>query len=261
MAENTENKKVATSRERMLAKAQERWPERRFVPSGTESAQNAQGQEEAIDNLDDAIMEMLDEMSARQEAYDTENAKIRGLVASDPSSADFIQKWIETGDPRTALVEVFGDELGMSDEGREKFKEQFDSWKTRRDENSRLEQEAQANWDNSLQALEDWGNARGLTMEQKRDVMLRLLAITFNGMENKYTAEDFDLAFNAINHDVDVDAARREGEVQGRNAKIAASRRDRSLAGAMPPTVPGGQGSRVNEKMPKSSNSPWAGIK
>ena len=99
-------------------------------------------------------------------------------------------------------------------------------------------------------------------MEQKRDVMLRLLAITFNGMENKYNAEDFDLAYNAINHDTDVAAARAEGEVAGRNEKIAAARRDRNASVAMPPAPIGSQGGRARERnIAPKADSPWAGIK
>ena len=88
-------------------------------------------------------------------------------------------------------------------------------------------------------------------MEQKRDVMLRLLAIAFNGMENKYSTEDFDLALNAINHDSDVATARQEGEVAGRNERIAAARRDRTAAGNMPPAPTGRQGGAMSEPRPK----------
>ena len=255
MANNKKNKKPS-SRENLLSRARERYPDRKFADLDAAEPQ------EGVSDLDDAINEMLEDYSTRQATYDQNNARLSELLMSDPSAAEFVQKWVETGDPRTALVETFGDELGMSEEGQAKFKDQLAGWRERKSANDALEAEAEKNWQDSLTALEEWGNAKGLDLEQKRDVMLRLLAITFNGMENKYAAEDFDLAWNAINHDSDVEAARAEGEVAGRNAKIVANRRDRQTAGTMPPAPTGGQGAATKERKPQAGEeNPWAGIK
>lgn len=245
-----------SSREALLARARERFPDRTFADLDATEPQ------EGVSDLDDAINEMLEDYTTKQASYDESDSKLRELLLSDPSSAEFIQAWMESGDPRTALVQTFGDELGMSEEAQGNFKGELDSWRERKSENDRLEAEAKTNWDNSLSALEEWGDAKGLSLEQKRDVMLRLLAITFNGMENKYSAEDFDIAYNAINHDTDVAAARAEGEVAGRNEKIAAARRDRNASVAMPPAPIGSQGGRARERnIAPKADSPWAGIK
>ena len=244
-----------SARESLLSRARERYPDRTFADIGAEPA-------EGTADLDEAINDMLTDFSTKQAAYDENNGKLRDLLISDPSAAEFVQKWVETGDPRTALVETFGDDLGMSEEGQAKFKDQLSGWRERKSANDALEAEAESNWQASLQALEDWGNGKNLSLEQKRDVMLRLLAITFNGMENKYSAEDFDLALNAINHDTDVAAARQEGEVAGRNERIAAARRERTAAASMPPAPTGRQGGAMAEPKPATGpSSPWAGIK
>ena len=250
MAES-DNKKAVSSREDMLNRARERYPDRTFADLDA-----AQPQEGAAD-LDDAIDEMLQEYASKQATYDENNARLSELLMSDPSAAEFVQKWVETGDPRTALVETFGDDLGMSEEGQARFKEQLSGWRERKAANDALESEAEGNWQASLSALEEWGNAKGLSLEQKRDVMLRLLAITFNGMENKYAAEDFDMAYKAMGYDNDVAAARAEGEVAGRNERIAAARRDRSTAGAMPPAAAGSQGGRTRERRPAREGDIW----
>ena len=253
--EETDNTTKPTSRENLLSMARERYPDRTFSDIGAEP-------QEGVSDLDDAINEMLQEYATKQATYDENNNRLRDLLLTDPSAAEFIQKWIETGDPRTALVETFGDDLGMSEEAQANFKGELDGWRERKNANDALEAEAENNWQASLSALEEWGNGKGLSLEQKRDVMLRLLAITFNGMENKYSTDDFDIAYNAINHDTDVAEARAEGEVAGRNAKIEAARRDRNAATAMPPTAVGGQGGAARERRPRpESNSPWAGIK
>ena len=252
----SEQKNTISSRESLLARARERFPDRQFADlDATEIP-------EGVADLDEAINEMLEDLTTKQATYDEKNNRLSELLMTDPDSAEFIQKWVETGDPRTALVETFGDDLGMSEEGQANFKSQLDAWRERKQANDALNEQAEANWNKSLEDLESWGDSKGLSLEQKRDVMLRLLAIAFNGMENKYTPEDFDLALNAINHDADVAAAKVEGEVKGRNEKIAAARRDRNTSGSMPPAIPGGQGAKVVEKAPApKSSSPWAGIR
>lgn len=253
---NSEEQVKTSSRGSLLARARERFPDRSFADLDATEPQ------EGVSDLDDAINEMLEEYSTKQADYDQKNARLVELLTTDPDSAEFVQKWIETGDPRTALVETFGDDLGISEESAAAFSGQLESWRERKKANDALNEEAESNWQKSLSDLESWGDAKGLSLEQKRDVMLRLLSIAFNGMVNKYGPEDFDLAYNAINHDVDVAAARQEGEVAGRNEKIAAARRDRNAVSAMPPAIPGGQGARAREKTPVAeSSSPWAGVR
>lgn len=250
-----EKNTAPSSRERMLQRARERYPDRTFADIG------ATEMPEGVSDLDDAIDEMLEDLIAKDAAGAENNQRLVELLASDPTAAEFLQRWIDTKDPRTAIIETFGDDLGMTEEGKANFKEQLESWRARKAENDKINAEADDNWAASLAALEEWGNAKGLSLEQKRDVMLRLLAIAMNGQENKYNAEDFDLAYNAINHDADVAQAREAGEVAGRNAKISAARRERNVAGTMPPASNGGQGGAAVERRPKNDESPWRGIR
>ena len=245
-----EENKTPSSRENLLSRARERFPDRTFADIGAEP-------QEGNADLDDAINEMLEDLTTRQATYDENNARLSELLMSDPTAAEFVQKWMETGDPRTALVETYGDDLGMSEESRAAFQSQLEGWRERKAANDAIEAEAQSNWDASLAALEEWGDAKGLSIEQKRDVMLRLLAVTFNGMENKYAAEDFDMAWNAMNYDNAVASARAEGQVAGRNERIAAARRDRNAVNGLPPATAGAQGGRSRERKPKGEGDIW----
>lgn len=233
----------------MLDRAREKFPDRTFADLGAEP-------QEGVADLDDAINEILEDLTSRQTTYDENNDKLVNLFGSDPAAAEFVQKWIETGDPRTALVEVFGDDLGMSEEAQAGFKDQLNSWRERKAANDALEAQAEANWQESLAAVIEWGNAKGLSQDQERDIMIRLLGITFNGMENKYGPEEFDMVWNAMNHDADVAAARAEGEVSGRNEKIAAARKGAAVASVLPPAG-GGQGARTAERKPKGEGDIW----
>ena len=238
----------------MLDRAREQFPDRTFADLGAEP-------QEGVADLDDAINEMLEDYATRQATYDEKNNKLVELLGSDPSSAEFIQKWVETGDPRSALIEAFGDDLGMSDEAKEGFKDQLTGWRERKAENDALAAESEANWNKSLEDLDAWGDERGISFDQKRDIMLRLLAVTSNGIVNKYGADDFEMALHSMNYDNDVAAARAAGEVAGRNERIAAERRVRAEANAMPPAGPGSQGGRAAEKKPDVKKSVWADVR
>lgn len=246
----------ATAREKMLALARDRFPERNFA--------DLDAQEPAADvaDLDEAINEIIEGYATQQAEMDEKNSRLVELLKTDPDSVDVFLDWMDNGDFRSAIVNVFGDELGISEEAGQKFKEGLEGWREKRQAAATLEEESRANWENSLAELSKWGDAKGLSVEQMRDVMLRLLAITYSGMENKYTADDFDLAFNAQNYSNDVAAARQAGEVAGRNARMAETRRERAGAGGMPPVAAGSQGGFTRERAPKrESDSPWAGVK
>ena len=239
----------------MLDLAREKFPDRTFADLDATEPQ------EGVADLDDAIDEMLQAYATRQAADDENNSKLKQLLGTDPDIGEVMQSWIETGDPRVAIVERFGDDLGMGEEARERFKDNLNGWRERKAANDALESEAESNWQESLQKLAAWGEAKGLSFEQQRDVMLRLLAVTFNGMENKYGEDDFNMALHSMNCDADVAAARAAGEVAGRNARIAAERRVRSEAGVMPPAGAAGQGGRATERKPEGVKSVWADVK
>ena len=243
-----------SSRDRLMSLASERYPDRHW------KGQIGQDGQEGQDELEDAIYEMITDYSTRQATYDENNGKLRDLLMSDPDCAELMQKWVETGDVRVALVEKFGDELGMSEQAKEQFKGNLDSWRQRKAENDRLTAESEANWNASLEALNSWGDSKGLSMEQKADVMGRLLAITFNGMENKYGQDDFELALKALNYDTDVENAREEGMVAGKNAKINTVKRGRAAAANMPPASTGGQGMRGKEPEAPKPKSVWENL-
>ncbi len=252
-----ENAAAMSPHEQLLKRASERYPDRRFAGQTDQNGQNGQ------DDLEQAIIDMLSESDASIAENNDKNAKLVELFTGDPKCGEFVTRWVETGDPRAALVEVFGDELGdlSTEEGRGQFSESLKSWRSKKEENSKRDKEAEANWDKTLKDLEEWGNAKGLDDEKKAQVIGRLMSVAANAVMNIYTPADFDMVVKEMNYDNDVAAARQEGEVAGRNAKIAEKRRERAAQGAMPPAL-SGQGIRSKEAKPavEKPESPWEGI-
>lgn len=131
------------------------------------------------------------------------------------------------------------------------------------EEHPGMDEESQANWQKSLEDLDAWGDSKGLDNDKKAEVALRLISLVANGLMNIYRPEDFDMVLKDMNYDSAVAAARQEGEVAGRNAKMTETRRTRANAGDMPPTL-SGQGVRSVEKTPpepEKERSVFSGIK
>lgn len=253
-----EKKAEMTPHDRLLEMASSRYPDRRY------RGQIGQDGQEGQDDLEQAILDMLSESDARQKETDSKNEQLVKLFKNDPSAGEFLTRWVQSGDPRVALVEVFGDDLAElgTEEGRGKFAESLKGWRDRRAENDRMNAESDANWQKSLEDLDAWGDSKGLDNDKKAEVALRLIAIAANGLQNIYRPEDFDMVLKDMNYDSDVAAARQEGEVAGRNAKMTETRRARAKAGDMPPTL-SGQGGRSIEAKPEEPEKPksvWAGV-
>ena len=241
-----------TPREQMLARAGKRYPDRRFA------GQVGEDGVEGTDDLEQAVLDMLAEDEQTITNYQDKSQTLSRMLREDPQVGEFVSLWVETGDPRGALVQTFGDELeGIStEEGREKFQQQLTDWRARRDESRRIEEERDTKWQASLDALDKWGDANGLDNDQKAQIMAKLLDVAAGGLMNEFGDEDFEFARKGLNYDADVETARSEGVVAGRNEKIEAQRLERGTANAMAPALAGGKGIRTTpEKVEKPYNA------
>lgn len=256
----SDNEKVMSAREKLMSRAQQRYPDRKYTSLDGESGENGA---ETIDDLDESINEMMDEMGLQIEENNAKNKQLLDMLYRDPKIADFIDAWMEYGSPEPALVEVFGDELETlaTPEGREKFRQNWDNWRGRRDESERLQKEADANWDSFLQRLDAWGDGKSLDNDTKAKVAIRLIDVKQKGETNSYDEEDFDMALKALRYEDAVNNARQEGIVNGRNQRIEANRRERGRTAGMPPSISGGRGMSLPTPKPKDDNNPFAGLK
>lgn len=247
-----DNKKVTNYRDELLSKARSKYPDRSFDDQDGQDGQN----------LERAIFEMLNESEGQLSEINARNDEMLRLFTDNPDAAEFVNEWARTGDPRSALISTFGDDLSdlATEEGRGKFKDSLSAWREKKAENERMNAEADANWDQSLADLEQWGNEHGLDVKQKIQVLMRLVTVTANGVMNKYGPADFDMAVKEMSFDSAVSDARHEGEVAGRNARIKEQRRTRNSTLANPPSITGGQGMRVAEQKPVQPKSVWSGL-
>lgn len=254
--EQNENQPVKSRRELIAERMQAMYPDRDYVNGNGENGESGE------DVLQQAVLDALQGYSDSENEYKAKNELMNNLFFGDPLAAEFVTRWSEDGDPRAALVETFGDDLESlgTEEGRSQFKNQLQNWRERKAENDRLNQEAQQNWDKTLEAAEQYRQEHNLTVKQMAEIVIRLVSITANGLVNKYGPEEFDMITRIQNYDNDINEARRAGEVAGRNAHIEENKRRRQSASALPPSL-GGQGMRVPENKPEPEEKPfWDGI-
>lgn len=248
--EAIENKEVMTSRDRIRDRYAKKYPERDFTT------------EESASVLDDEIIAELEAYDAELEGYRSNDKRLKDLFNSDPRSGRFMVNWAaEGGNPIQYLLDIFGPELVdalQSEEGRAKILESTNKYLEQKAENEKGEAERLANYEQSINDLVAFADEKGISEEQAVEVFEKVNQIAFDVIDGKYTRDAFEMAYNAMNYSTDVESARREGEVAGRNAKIEEKLAKVEKPLDMPPAV-GGQGAAVSEQ-PKAKKSNMFGL-
>lgn len=241
------NENVKTSRERIIDRYAQKYPEKDFAS------------EESAGMVDDEIIAELEKFDAELEGYRGNDKKIKDLFNSDPRSANFMVSWMAGGgNPIQYLLEIFGPELQEaleSEEGRAKIVDSTNKWLERKATEEAGEAERMANYKQSVNDLVAFASEKGISDEQAMQVFEKVNQIGFDVIEGKYTREAYEMAYNAMNYASDVETARKEGEVAGKNAKIEEKLAKVEKPIDMPPSV-GGQGAAVPEapREKKSNN-------
>lgn len=242
---NTEG--VKTSRERIRERLVKEYPDTDF---------NA---ENASDVEDDSIVSLLEKYDAELEGYRSNNDRVSKLFDSDPRAGKFFVNWMASGgNPIQYLLDIFGPDLAdamASEEGRAKIVESTNKYLERKAENEKGEAERMANYEQSINELTAFAEEKGLTEEQAVSVFEKVNQIAFDAIDGKYSREAYEMAYKAMNYDGDVEKARTEGEVTGRNAKIEERLGKVNKKPEMPPSL-GGQGGAVAEAAPKKTVDP-----
>lgn len=242
---NTEG--VKTSKERIRERLVKEYPDTDF---------NA---ENASDVESDSIVSLLEKYDAELEGYRSNNDRVSKLFDSDPRAGRFFVNWMASGgNPIQYLLDIFGPELTEameSEEGRAKIVESTNKYLERKAENDKRAAEVMANYEQSVNDLTAFAEEKGLSEEQAVSVFEKVNQIAFDAVDGKYTREAYEMAYKAMNYDGDVEKARTEGEVTGRNAKIEERLGKVNKKPEMPPSL-GGQGGAVAEPAPRRGGDP-----
>lgn len=205
MAENQPKTKKEMFGERMKAK----YPDREFAD---EEAMYGQ-----INDDYDAYEKDLGELRDRE-------SKLTDMFSKDPRSARFITDMAKGEDPFIGVIENLGID-GVTDlindpSKQEAYAEANKKYLERLARENDMAADFEKNIAESMDVLEKIQQERGLGDETVDAAMNLLISISNDAVVGKFSPESIDMALKAVTHDADMENARTEGTVAGRNAKI-----------------------------------------
>lgn len=170
--------------------------------------------------------------------YRDRESRLNDLLTKDPKSAQFLTDLAKGNDPWLAVIERLGID-GITDlmndpSKQSEYAEANKKYVERIAKEKSLEEEYERNFSESMALLDEIQRESNLSddiMDAAYDLVVK---IAHEAILGKFTRETIDMALNAINHDADVENARTEGTIAGRNAKIAEKLRKRDGGDGVP---------------------------
>lgn len=201
--------------------------------------------------------------------YRDSNNKLNEMFKENPESAYFLNSMADPNEKMgVTLLRYFGPlfKAAIEDptpENQEAFTNALEEHAERLKEDERLQEEFDNNITESEAVISEWADRKGLNEDELNGVRDCITKMFTDYLQGKVTTDILDAAYKSINYENDVNKARKEGEVQGRNEQITEKLR-KTEGDGIPAIVGGG---RANTK-PKddflkaaSRPDPWASAK
>ncbi len=209
MAENQSPAPSKSKREKFGERLKQKYPDREYADD-----------EALFGQIDDDYADYDNQLNE----YKDRESKLADLFAKDPKNAEFITDMAKGNDPWIAVLERLGID-GVTDllndpEKQAEYAEANKKYVERLAKEKTLEEEYQKNFAESMDLLEKIQTERQLGDETVDAAMDLVMKIANEAVVGKFTEEPINMALNAVTHDADVQNARTEGTVAGRNAKI-----------------------------------------
>ncbi len=258
--ETTEKQSIVDYKSQILDRMKSRYPDRDF--DEVESPDGISSKSRLEESIAEALADdenRISELAEKQKTYEADAEVLSDIFHKSPRSAVFLTALAATGNPAVAIYKAYGsDALKALEDGKasEFITEMEAKDAAEREADARYEQEKEANLKASFEALDAWGNEKGLSDDDKVNVFMRFYNILQDAASGKYSVDLFEMGWKADHYGEDVENARHEGEVTGRNAKIQEMARKRRDTQSLPPSLYG-QGVREEEKQKKVNDDPW----
>lgn len=226
-----------TRREAFAERLREKHPEKEF------------GDDEALFSQ---IGEDYDAYDKSMASYKKDEEELMNLFTADPRAASFLTDWRAGQDPAVALMRRFGPELRDALDDPDKvdaLAEAQADYLERIAKNKELEKQYEDNLRVSLEHLDKAVSEGNLTDEEIDAAMDKLKQVSMDFIVGKISPETIDLFLKSANYDKDVEAARYDGEVNGKVAQ-AEERLRKPGYSQLPPTLGGGS---VKPQAPRKS--------
>lgn len=190
---------------------------------------------------DDTFMGQLaddyDSNEQRIKEYEDRERRMSDLFTEDPRSARMLIAWSEGQDPLVSLMQEYGDDIREALDDPERMEQMAEAnrvYLERVAKSKALEDEYEKNIQESLGLISNLQEKGGVPEEEMDKAVELLTNIVRDGIVGKFSEDSLQMALKALGHDTDVEEARLEGEVKGRNAKIEEKLRAKSKGDGLP---------------------------
>lgn len=203
---------------------------------------------------------VLDELEQGNKRYKDFSDKLMRRFQEDPDEAQAILDYVDGMPLIAAIRKNKGDEamsMKEGDDGWEDFQKAGADRKKRFEEQQALVDEIMKNSKESEEVISKFIDDSGLDDEQKNQIIEQIQKDLEDLSRGRITPDILNRYMLAKNHDADVDGARQQGEVDGRNKAIEAGRK--RMQGSGLPN--GGAGGDVSEEVETTDNptADWLG--
>lgn len=194
------------------------------------------------------IGEDYDDYENRLGQYKEREDKMSEMFARDPRAAQFVRDMADGKDPWIAVIERVGSdgviELMNDPEKKAAREEANAAYAEQLAKEKELEAEYEKNQAESIALREQMDAQYG---EALVDEALAVIDQIFkDALVGKITKETFDLAMKVVNREAELENARSEGEIAGKNAKIEETLRQQKSGDGIP-----AMGGSVNSSAPQ----------
>jgi hypothetical protein len=194
-------------------------------------------------------MSLLDELSQKSDAYDEMSKKLVTQFNRDPEEAEAFLEYLDGKPWAAALRRHKGDEPFNLKEGDEGWKEYVQAGKEREAQQAKNREALEMyikNASDSDAAMEEFIAESGLDEEGSQNFKELVTSIINDMSAGKVSKDTLKLLKRAVDYDKDLEGAREQGRVDGRNEKIEVEKK-RMKGSGLPNTGAGGNASEEVE--------------
>lgn len=211
-----DNQQVKSRRDSMVDRLKSKYPDKEFADD---------------DAIYGQISDDYDDYDNQLSSYREREQGMVDMMSKDPRSANFLAAWHQGENPLVAMMRMYGPELkdALDDPAlQDKLEEAQKDYLDRAAKNKELEQQAEANIEQSIAERDAFQQEKGLSDEEMSRIWDTLQQMFEDALVGKFSRESMDMIYKAINHDTDVASAADEAEVRGRNSRIEEKLRKRN---------------------------------
>lgn len=208
------------------------------------------------------VMSMLDELEGKAGQYDQMSEKMSARFNKNPEEAEAFLAYLD-GTPLTSAIRRYmGDEALMMKEGDEGWEDYQKAGKEREEQfasnRAALDQFMQNAKDSDV-TMADFIKEAELDEEGAQNFKDLVVSIANDISAGKITKDTLMLLQRATNYDKDIEGAREQGRVEGRNEKIEVEKKRMKGSGLPDVSAGGNAQEEVVETKQKSPTAAWLG--